>query len=182
MRKALLAVGLLLAALPSFAQQSPLRLSVFASDLGFTRSEGAGSDFSGGIGAALEYRWSQQWALELSVTREERTTGFGRIGADGSVQLEHREVHAHPVDLTAQYQFRTASRWKPYAGAGLRYVSGQTSTFQKQYSLSPEIIGGVHFMITPELSLRFDAKQRIGNDDAAFDSAFKPSIGLGWKF
>lgn len=182
MRKALLAVGLLLAALPSFAQQRPFRLSVFASDPGFTHSESSGTDVSGGIGAALEYRWNEQWALELSVVREEHTVGIARIGDGGVVHFDRREVRAYPVDLIAQYQFLTMSRWKPYLGAGLRYVSGQTTPFDKGHYLSPEISGGVHFMITPALSLRFDAKQRIGDDDTAFDSAFKPSVGFGWKF
>ncbi len=81
-----------------------------------------------------------------------------------------------------QYQFLTTSRWKPHVGAGLRYVSGQTTAFDKGPSLSPEISGGVHFMITPELSQRFDAKQRIGDGGETFDSAFKPSAGFGWKF
>ncbi len=45
-----------------------------------------------------------------------------------------------------------------------------------------EIDGGVHFMITPTLSLRMDAKQLLLNQRGEYEFDLRPSIGFGWKF
>ena len=179
MRKALL-ILCLFAAVPLFAQESPFRVSVLANDIAYTRSDSAGSDWSGGLGAALEYRWNKQWAMELSVLLEEHTLGAVRVDPAGTTILRE-EVHSYPIDLMAQYHFQNDTRWKPYIGAGLRYVNGVDTTFgQFGNTLSAQFGGGVHFMITPSFSLRLDAKAAWPQDELSY--TFRPSIGFGWRF
>jgi hypothetical protein len=181
MRKALLVVCVLFA-VPLFSQQSKVQVSVFATDVNFTYSEGAGSNLDGGIGAALEYRWNRHWALELQVTREDRDRTLMRIDPDPVVPpFQRLQGTAYPIDLLMHYRFENDSRWKPFVGAGVRYERTAFREFDENRTLAV-IDGGVHFMITPTLSLRLDAKQLLGDDQGHLDARFKPSIGLGWKF
>jgi len=178
MRKALFAISLLFA-VSSFAQDSPFRLSVFATNIGYTESDSAGSNFHGGIGAALEYRWNQRWALELSVASEEHTMTIGRIEPTGFT-FERHDVRSYPIDLLAHYRFVNSTRWQPFVGAGVRHIHSSDALFDDRTSL--EVDGGVHLMLTPALSIRIDAKQSLLDDDGTFDGGLTTSIGLGWKF
>jgi len=181
MRKALLVVCVLFA-IPLFAQQSEIQVSVFATDPGYAQSQSTGSNFTGGIGAALEYRWNQRWALELQVSREERDRTLVRIDPDPVVPpVQRLQGTAYPIDLLLHYRFENASRWKPFLGAGVRYERSAFRQFDENRTLF-EVDGGVHFMITPALSLRLDAKQLLADDNGHFDSSIRPSIGFGWKF
>lgn len=181
MRKALFVLCVLFA-VPSFAQQSsnPLQLSVFATNLGYTQSTATGSNWSGGLGAALEYRWNRHWALELQIASEQHTSRFVRIDQNGGFTADVRDVTTYPIDLLAHYRFDNASRWQPFVGAGVRHVLSSSNQLGDQTLL--EIDGGVHFMITPSLSLRLDAKHTLVDDNGHFDAGLKPSIGFGWKF
>ena len=181
MRKALLILSVLFA-VPLFAQQSTekFRFSVFATDIGFTHSESVGTDWSGGLGAALEYRWNQQWSLELQIASEEHTITTAVLEQNGIYFIDRREARFYPIDLLAHYEFANSSRWKPFLGAGVRYVRSPDSNYVDRTTF--EIDGGVHYMITPALSLRMDAKQLISSDGRAFDHGLKPSIGLGFRF
>lgn len=165
MRKALLVMCVLFA-LPLFAQDSSkLQLSVFASDPGYVSSSSAGSRYTGGFGAALEYRWNQQWALELQAASHQH----------------YRAERSYPVDLLVHYRFQNDSRWKPFLGAGLRYEDEPfRPSFEDRSGF--EIDGGVHFMLTPTVSLRMDAKQLLLNRSGEFEFDLRPSIGFGWKF
>jgi hypothetical protein len=177
MRKTLFAICLLLA-VPAFAQQptssDPYRITIFASNLSYTESDLSGRNFDGGIGAALEYRWRKEWSLELSVGVEERR----RFSSGDSF-----DVQSYPVDLVALRHFDPDSNWKPYLGAGARYLhstgfpgSGSDGT------LSPQVVGGVHYFFTPRLSLRFDARQMLRDDSPNGERMFNASVGLGWRF
>jgi hypothetical protein len=183
MRKALLVIAVSLFAVPLFAQQSKLQVSVFATDVSFSYSEGSGSNLDGGIGAALEYRWNRHWALELQVTREDRDRTLMRIDPLDPSEPPFTRLHgtAYPIDLLAHYRFDNASRWQPFVGAGIRYERSPFREFDQNRTVF-EIDGGVHFMMTPALSLRLDAKQLLTDDNGHFDSSIRPSIGLGWKF
>ncbi|HJQ41335.1 MAG TPA: outer membrane beta-barrel protein [Thermoanaerobaculia bacterium] len=165
MRKALLVMCVLFA-VSSFAQdQSKMQLSVFASNPGYVQSSRVGSHYTGGIGAALEYRWNRQWALELQAATQEHG---------------HYEGRTYPVDLLLHYRFENDSRWKPFLGAGFRYENSSFSEFDERSGI--EIDGGVHFMLTPSLSLRMDAKQLVLDRNGHFGIDLRPSIGFGWKF
>lgn len=182
MRKALIAACLLFA-VPSFAQQSKFQLSVFATDPGYSYTESGGSRVTGGLGAALEYRWDQRWALELQVTREDRSRTLVRIDPLDPTVPEFQQLHgtAWPVDVLAHYRFGSSSRWQPFVGAGLRYERSPFRQFAVN-QVTAEIDGGVHLMITPQLSLRLDAKQLLANEEGNFGFNLRPSVGLGWRF
>ena len=180
MRKALLVICVLFA-VPSFAQQSKLQLSVFATDPGYISSRSTGNYFTGGIGAALEYRWNQQWALELQVSGERQMRSIAHFDQNGLVTVERSRDTTYPIDLLAHYRFETSSRWKPFVGAGIRYEHTRISQFDNTSAVF-EVDGGVHFMITPSLSLRLDAKSLLFDTQGHFDANLKPSVGLGWRF
>ena len=167
MRRAALLIVCLLSGIPLFGQQQKTRLTVFASDIGFTHSDSAGSNVSGGIGAALEYRWTRQWSLEVAVSTERHT------GTSDSL----------PIDVFGEYHRPTNSRWKPFVGAGVRHVQGPESSvapFRDRTSI--EAIAGTYFEITPVISLRLDVKQLLRSDSVPYDRTTKPSVGLAWSF
>jgi outer membrane protein W len=189
MRHALLVLCLLVT-IPSFAQQSggqsPLRLTVFTSAhaVGYGRSEGEdrGSAWSGGgVGLALEYRWREQWALELSAAAENNRTSFVlRNGAEE--EYIDRSLRSYPVDLVGQYHFITKGSLKPYVGIGAHYSPALDSPVGELGDrVSAQLDLGVNYMLTPRLSLKIDAK-RLFRRDVAYDPALKAWLGLGWRF
>lgn len=182
MRAALL--PLLLLALPLVAQDRTNRVSLFVSEPSFAWSEGGGSHWSGGIGLAFEHRFGARWSAEVSAAREESTRRLPSIAPGGLTVINEEKLTAYPVDVTARYHFATAphTRWRPYAGAGVRWVNAPDSLLGAlEDRLSPEVVGGVDFNLTPEWSLRADAK-RLLRDSAPHDEAFKVSIGAGFRF
>ena len=89
----------------------------------------------------------------------------------------------YPVSLDGQYHFFNDSRWKPYLGAGVRYVQASARFFDTGTRVTPEITGGVEFMMTPHVSLRFDGKQEIQTHSGpAYDPLSRMAVGIGWHF
>jgi hypothetical protein len=70
-----------------------------------------------------------------------------------------------------QYHFFNDSRWKPYLGAGVRYVDANAEFRDLGARISPEINGGVSFMMTPNLSLRFDGRVAVRSNVAGIRPA-----------
>jgi len=96
----------------------------------------------------------------------------------------------YPIDANVSYHFLNGSRWKPYLGAGVRYVSDSLhfsgpyrSNRFTENSVDPEISGGITFQFNPALGLRFDAKQIIGYSRGyGTNPNFKGSVGLSLRF
>ena len=162
MRYLLAAISLLVAVSPSLvAQQSPVRVSVFMENA---------------PGASIEFRLAPRWAVELAGTSSDtHQLTIGGIFTGHVIEFETRTF-----DLTTHYYFVNTSRWQPYAGAGVRRVT--VSSDEVDGSTSPEVEGGVHFMITPSFSVRMDAKSRIGTDNTSYDPGLRGSIGVAWRF
>jgi outer membrane protein W len=107
----------------------------------------------------------------------------------GTTSFTSRE-HLYPIDASISYHFLSDSRWKPYLGAGARYLENTTRfdlpTGVRRFShrtIDPEITGGVTFQFRPNLGLRFDAKQIIGNSNSVLgDNALSGSVGLSFRF
>ena len=167
MRYTCYAVALLFAASTLFAEERRTEISVFASDLGYTVSDAAGSNFSGGVGLALNQWWTSRISTQLSVTAEKHFS-FRNTGAG----LQRTTVREYPVDLVAQYHFPNQTRWQPYVGLGAR--AGDR--------IAGEINAGVLFQISPQLALTFDARRMQRETSEFHDSLMKFSIGLGWRF
>ena len=191
-RSMIVAVSLLLAAASAFAQQ-PSRsnsVSVFVSDLSFIYSSTNGTRFDAGYGASLEHLFNNRLSGELSV-RSERTRAFvTTLDASGLPTTSTFSKRLYPIDANVSYHFLTDSRWKPYFGGGLRYVSdtihsgGSFGVHEfTSRRVDPEVSGGVTFLFKPTLGLRFDAKQIIGSSRSyGTDPDFNASLGLTFRF
>lgn len=183
MRRLAAIVFSLLFASTAFAQQKN-SLSVFYSNPSFWWTSGYGGHSEGGVGLAVSHAFSPSFSTELSVARERYTL---LRSVSGAPPYRLTTVHVMPIDAMAKYHFLTESRWKPYAGLGLRYAStnevgrGQYTIFRTP-SFNPEVSGGVVFQLRPRIGLVVDAKQLIGTHDLHSDPAFKVSAGFHWRF
>jgi outer membrane autotransporter protein len=192
MRKSLfVCVSLLFVVVSASAQQTvpSNTVSVFVSDLSLIHSSSSGTSLDAAYGAALDHRFNDHLSAELSVTsqRTRRTSTF--IIAGQPAVLTYTNT-LYPIDAIVSYHFFTNSRWKPYLGGGVRYVSGTVRSdapvgsyrFSSR-ALNPEISGGVTFQFHPNLGLRFDAKQNVGGNDTVLgNSALSGSVGLSFRF
>jgi outer membrane protein W len=185
MRRALLFLAVCLITLPLAAQQSPdkpLRVSLLATDITYTESDSTGSNLDTGFSIGLQYQFTPRWSAEASYGREEHTASWATYHGPTFVEVERRTVTSQPFEFTGQFNFANDSRWKPYIGAGARYISKpDDGTPRSETQLAPLVTAGVHFQITPTFSLRAEGKGKIG-DDRYYDSQIKTAIGIGWRF
>jgi outer membrane protein W len=197
MRKSIVvAVSLLFVVASAFAQQraTPANtVSVFVSDVMASYSSSSGSRLDVSYGGAFSHMFTNHISAELSVTSQPARRYFSTLVVSGEPVTSSSTVHFHPIDANVSYHFLTDSRWKPYLGAGLRYlnnsvivsdplVSHGTRRFTTR-TVDPEISGGVVFQFRPTLGLRFDAKQIIGNSGSVLgERAFTGSVGLSFRF
>jgi len=125
MRKFIIvAVSLLFVVAPAFAQQ-PNRsntVSVFVSDLAITGSSN-GTNLDAAYGAAFDHRFSDHLSAELSVTKQSIRRYFTTFSQGGVPTTTNFTDQLYPIDANISYHFLTDSRWKPYIGAGLRYLN-----------------------------------------------------------
>jgi hypothetical protein len=178
MRKFVLVLLVVLGAVSVSAQSldKPTRISVFVSN---PSSWSEGSGLGAGYGVAIERRFSRVWSGELAVGSEQHKV------QPFFFNPTTYELRTHPIDLLARYSFAgTHLRWRPYVGAGARYVAAPEEPPSEEYEneLTPQVTAGVEFNAEGSLSLRFDVKQLVSEDAADFDEWFKVSIGLGWRF
>lgn len=176
-----------LVASTAFAQQKN-SMSVFYSNPSLFLNSGYGGRPDGGVGLAIDHAFSPVFSVEVAVADERYTLLRSSGAVNGFPTFQTKSVRVFPFDATAKYHFFTDSRWKPYAGLGLRYVSTQEAgggrfiPGYRMYSLDPEVAGGVVFQFRPHLGLVLDAKQLLGNRDMRSDPAFKLSAGFHWRF
>jgi outer membrane protein W len=192
MRKSIVVtISLLFVAASAFAQQpvGSNAISVFVTDGEISKSSN-GTRFGTDFGAALEHRFSSRLSAELSVTSQRANQFVTTLTPAGFPTTTTHLGRIYPIDANVSYHFFNESRWKPYLGAGLRYVSdtvrATTNTGNYRFSTSmtePEVSGGITFQFTPRLGLRFDAKQVLGGDHPIIaDPLFKASVGLSLRF
>jgi opacity protein-like surface antigen len=181
MRKFVLGLLASLLAVSASAQSldRPTRLSFFVSNISLAWSEGTGSAWDAGYGVALERRFSRAWSGELAVSYEQHET------QPYFLNPTRFDVRTYPIDAVVRYTFpNVQSRWRPYVGAGARYVGAPEEPFNVEYEdmLAPQAAAGVEFNAAEAWSLRFDAKQLLKDDVPVYDDAFKVSVGIGWRF
>lgn len=89
------------------------------------------------------------------------------------------KFRTYPIDFTLHYRFDD-TRWKPYIGAGARYVAAPhvDSMFGYTNRLTPEVVGGVVFQMR-HLGIFADGKVNLG-DHEYYDPVFKTAIGVSW--
>jgi outer membrane protein W len=201
MRKSLVIAASLLFATSAFAQQTTPSnttqtigsntVTGFVSNPEVTSSSLSGTRFDAGFGAAFDHRFSEHVSVELSVTNQRYSRDLG-VSAPPTFIIIRQSYREWPVDATVSYHFFTASRWKPYLGGGVRYVSetfhpirfdtGALLPTEKTTSLAPEVSGGVLFQFGRSLGLRLDAKRVLGSRRNLADPSLKVSAGLSWRF
>jgi len=193
MRKSIVvAVSLLFVVASAFAQQNAVpanSVSVFLADpTVFHTSDG--TTFDAAYGAALDHMFSRHISGELSVTRQAIRRYVTTFSINEPPTFSSYRDALYPVDATLAYHFLTDSRWKPYVGAGLRYLhesvltSGPLGSRHISYrSVDPEISGGVTFQLRPNLGLRLDGRQIAGGGGSfTGDGTFTGSVGLSFRF
>jgi outer membrane protein W len=192
MRKSTMAmVSLLFVVAPLHAQQHNRSnvVTVFVSDASFS-SNSSGDKFGADFGLALSHMFNDRFSAELAVTSQHAESVVTFLGPTGAPSVNTYSDRLYPIDANVSYHFLTNSRWKPYLGAGARYVSDTlhyTGPFANQRftenRLDPEVSGGITFQFNPALGLRFDAKQIIGDRRVyVADPNLKVSVGLSLRF
>jgi outer membrane protein W len=194
MKKSMMvAASMLFVAASLFAQQ-PNRsntISVFVSDLSLTHSSSTVTDFDAGYGAAFDHMFSDRVSGEISVTSQKVRRFVSTFSTEGLPITSTYSDAIHPIDAMVRYHFLTGSRWKPYVGAGVRYVSntiygnGLLGGYHfTTRTTDPEVSGGVTFQLRPSIGLRLDAKQTVGGGRPGIlgDPDFKVSAGVGFRF
>lgn len=176
-------VTLFVAVSGAFAQQAN-RATVYANEIGRISDKYFGTYWTGGGSLSLSHFWSPRFSTELAAGAERDYSGYVAFNRDGSVSgKQFFGYTTYPVDLLAQYHFRSATRWQPYFGAGLHYVRrphGFAGVVSDQ--LDPQINGGVVFNLNSRLGIVFDARLSSRRDSVDWNPMFRPSVGLGWKF
>ncbi|HEV7427168.1 MAG TPA: OmpW family outer membrane protein [Thermoanaerobaculia bacterium] len=203
-RSIVVAVSLLLFAASSFAQQLPPSntVSVFVSDLSLSGSDSTRFRSDTGVGAAIDHRFNDRVSGELSMTRESFQRHIAELTTTGIPASYDRTVRFYPIDASLFYHFGNASHWKPYLGAGLRYVgssehvSGPLGGYDlTSRAIAPEISAGITYKLRSNLGVRVDAKRIAGgmrsyitkpifehSDAFNFEPPFSASIGVGYSF
>jgi outer membrane protein W len=167
-----------------FAQQPKNGFSIFVSDLEVTHGKYDGTHGSAAFGASFDRMLTPNVSAQLAIASEQHRSYGYVVNANGTfTQVPAVSFHTVPIDLAARYHFLNETRWKPYVGLGLRYVGapGVGREWRYQNHIGPEIVGGTLFRINRSLFLTLDGRVYVG-DREAYDSQFKPSLGLRWQF
>jgi outer membrane protein W len=188
-----IAVPLLFVVASAFAQQSSHTntVSVFVSDVSISHTDQSGTDFDASYGVAFNHMFNKYLSGEVSVTSQRIQRNVSDFGSSIPVTHHSYTDTLYPIDANVSYHFLTDSRWQPYVGAGLRYLNntflytggplgdGRVST----RTVDPEVAGGITFQFRPNLGLRFNARQIVGNSHSVLgDSALSGSVGLSFRF
>jgi opacity protein-like surface antigen len=165
---------------PALLAQSN-RVSIYISNPGIVSSDYLGTHYTGGAAVSLTHLWSPRFASELVAGAERDYSGYVAFNRDGSVREKQNIGYTtYPIDLLAQYRFRTDSRWTPYFGAGMRYVH-RPRIFMTGTQLTPEVNGGTVFRASKRLGIVLDGRFS-GAHSVNWNPMFKASAGLSWAF
>ena len=147
------------------------------------------TETSQNLGAAFHHEFTPRFAGGISAAAEDSEIAYCVGGILTPERCNYVNVRTYPIDFTARFQFPNDTRWKPYIGAGLRYIAAPELTVDElnfagdQYSdeISPEIVGGFDFVISGPFALSVELKGLLGNVED-YDSSLKVAAGLGWRF
>lgn len=183
MRKVVVVLFSLLIASAALAQQKN-EFSVFVTNSSLTLSRDHGPQGSNSLGLAFDRMVTPRISTQLSVNYERHRTYSYIVNPTGTfAAVPPVRFTTVPIDLSARYHFLNETRWKPYLGLGLRYVRQPniSSQFNYQDHIGPEIVGGTAVQFTRSFGLLLDGKVYLG-DREQYDSQFKTSFGLLWRF
>lgn len=163
--------------------QEKSEFSVFLSDIAGT---GIGRVHRyGGLGASFSRMLTPHVSAQVSVASEVHRSYPYFVGFDGTIlPATQQDIRTWPVDFVARYHWLNDTRWKPYLGAGLRYVAaphGVDPGFRYQDHLNAQVVGGLEFLVRPNFGITLDAKQIVGSRET-YDPELKFSAGVNWRF
>jgi outer membrane protein W len=184
MRK-VLALLVVVLALPTFAfgQSQKQTLSIFVTDVAASSSRT--DSWPTGLGISYERMFAQRLSLQGSVAYEHHRSYPYVVESDGSItQVDSRRVRTMPIDVTARYHWLNDSRWKPFIGLGAHYVAAPSvdPRFRYENHLDGVVDGGTAFMFTPTIGVLLTSRMILGNREETYDSTFKVSAGVSWRF
>lgn len=193
MQKVIVVVAsLLLVVVSAFGQEARRSnaVSVFVTDMWLGSSSASGARFDTAYGASFDRTFSDRFSAEVSVSSQNARRVVRLLSLGSAPMFGVVSTRLTPIDANVSYHFLTNSDWKPYIGAGLRYVKDTfhgpgllyeyIDTIQ---TVDPEVSGGLVFQINPTLGLRFDAKQVLGSRRSTVaDPELKASVGLSLRF
>ena len=139
-------------------------------------------------GAAYSYSFTPRFSTDVAISVNPDV-----VSCTGGILTPERctrfDVRTYPVDVTGRFHFLNDTRWKPYLGAGVRYVAAPHLSLEQQqiaggrYSdrADAEIVGGLDMLINRSFgaSVEVDALFRNALD---YDSALKVAARLSWRF
>lgn len=184
MRLRLVIVSVFLLAAPAVFAQPRDTVSIFVSQATFGWSSNHGTQLSGAVAAAFDRMLTPRVSAQLWIGTERHRTYSYVVEPNGAFRdVPPARFRTYPVDVAVRYHFLNETRWKPYIGAGARYVHapGVSSDFRYSNHVGPEIVGGTALNITRSLAVVADAKIYFGEREQ-YDDQFKSAIGLSWRF
>lgn len=180
MKRLILILAVVALATPLAAQEKT-EVFAFFDDPSFGHSSNRGTSANSGYGVSLRYFATPRFAAELSVARhDKRFVAYDLTNPSAPVLIADETVRVAPIDLIGSYHFTTDSRWRPYVGAGLHYLS--VSGSRNAPSLTAQIVGGVAFHVTEHFFVRADGKVLLNNGTKDYEDQGRGLLGLGWRF
>jgi len=187
MHKPIVVAVLLFVATSAFAQSNAI--SIYVTDMSAGAS-GSDAKFDTAFGASFERMVSDRFSAEVSVTSQNARRIVRLFSSGSEPRFGVASNRLYPIDATVSYNFLTGGRWKPYIGAGFRYVRDPfhgPGPLYEHYptvtTIDPEVSGGLILQLNRTLGLRFDAKQVLGsNRSTVADPELKASAGLSVRF
>jgi len=191
MHKPIVVAVLLFVPASAFAQQSSHSnaISIFVTDMSAGAS-GSPAQFDTAYGASFERMFSDHFSAEVSVTSQNARRIVRLFTSGSEPRFGVASNRLYPVDATVSYHFLTGGRWRPYLGAGFRYVRDPfhgPGLLYEHYptvtTIDPEVSGGLVVQLNRMIGLRFDVKQALGSGRSTVaDPEFKASAGLSVRF
>lgn len=186
MRKpGLLVVAFAFLLIPNAFAQKKNELSLFVSDISGMSNTLGKSHWYGGVGLAYNVFVTPNISAQIAgAVEEHRSRGYVVDGFGGIQFVDPVNLRTYPIDVSARYHFFTESRWKPYLGAGVRYLAAPHHVdpeFRFRDRTNAQIVGGVEFLVKPAIGIILDGKQNLG-DRETYDPFLKVSVGVSWRF
>lgn len=150
-------------------------------------------DEDAGFGLSFNHFWASSFSTEFA---------YHKFGADMDASIDDGplfdagEIDASSLTGIAQWHFRRASRFSPYIGAGVAYMSGDfspvdedvTVEFEDEFTWAANF--GANIGLTERLAIALDAKfihwePKESGDDASERVELSPvllSAGLRYRF
>ncbi len=149
MRKSRLFVIALLLIAPAVFAQRENNFSVFFNQFGLQESN-QGRHWYTSYGTGFESSFTPHFSAQFSIGSEQHASLPYVVDETGYInQVTPVKFRTYPIDLPARYRFVNETRWKPYIGAGARYVAAPhvDSMFGYTNRVTPQLVGGVVFQL-----------------------------------